>query len=379
MMNNILSKSMLTGAVLMATQSLVSANEMTPLPLTSVADVDASGRVTKEDTKLIKNKVKAKKYISLYDINADGALNDADIELADSQIGQYSTLLDQEIATFFQRFEHLQGMTGAQFQTFDYNMAFTSLAGHGAHWINTVGFASVLPGGMPNYNQAQGLNLPADGSEAKAMFYGAGAYPVFMDRPADEFFAAIDTGTPWYTMVTQSDFPAPGGEWQDLRVAAFYEGPDPQGTGAIHPPKAFEGAPTMMQAMQDGTDMRLAEMWHTHAGLCLTVQIGESGPYPSISQHTTFNECQAKPNLAQQPIGQNPVTGEVVMGNAWLNIWMMHLWFFDLNPNGLFAGTHPDIDPCGVSEDTINDGKRVPPYFHMSDNHPDELCEESQH
>ena len=36
---------------------------------------------------------------------------------------------------------------------------------------------------------------------------------------------------------------------------------------------------------------------------------------------------------------------------------------FDLKPNATFANTHPCIDTDAPSEDDINVGRDVPPYF----------------
>ena len=47
------------------------------------------------------------------------------------------------------------------------------------------------------------------------------------------------------------------------------------------------------------------------------------------------------------------------------NVWMLHMWMFDLNPNGLFGGTHPDVDPQAPGEEIINGGREVPMWFQM--------------
>jgi len=44
---------------------------------------------------------------------------------------------------------------------------------------------------------------------------------------------------------------------------------------------------------------------------------------------------------------------------------MLHVWMFNLNPNGIFAGTHPDVDPDSVSEESLNGDREVPMFFNM--------------
>lgn len=228
----------------------------------------------------------------------------------------------------------------------------------------------MAPGGVDNPNKVEGLNIPADGSEIKAMFYGAAAIPLFMLVPEEEFFAAVDAGEDYSALIGPSDYPF-GDAWKGQRVAAYYRGPDPFFEGLQHPPKYFQGAPGHHQAMMDpNIDMRDVEIWHTPAGLCMVVQNGILDPH----QHTTFNECQTLPNEKSEVIAQAP-DGFLVYGNAWVNIWILHLWIFDLNSRDVFAGTHPDIGPCETPEHVINYGKRVPPYFVHSDNHPEEDCD----
>ncbi|NRB41490.1 MAG: hypothetical protein HRU20_23965 [Pseudomonadales bacterium] len=53
------------------------------------------------------------------------------------------------------------------------------------------------------------------------------------------------------------------------------------------------------------------------------------------------------------------------MGNLWVNIWMLHAWIYDLNPMGLFSGTHPHVDPNATPESSRRDGREVPMYFMM--------------
>ncbi|NRB39903.1 MAG: hypothetical protein HRU20_15785 [Pseudomonadales bacterium] len=129
-----------------------------------------------------------------------------------------------------------------------------------------------------------------------------------------------------------------GTAWMNERVQAFYG----------HSPKFTES---------------VDEIWHTHAGLCA---VTEADGTPALHQHTTFLECQQYENIAPDPIAVNPETGEPIMGNLWVNMWMGHLWMFNLNPEGIFAGTHPHVDPDAIPESSINDGREVPMFFMMN-------------
>ena len=105
------------------------------------------------------------------------------------------------------------------------------------------------------------------------------------------------------------------------------------------------------------------EQWHTHAGLCFTTETVDGKKRIVLNQHTAFLECQAIPS--EDKLGTSPI-GPV---NPWVNIWMLHVWMFDLNPNGLFANTHPCLDPHAVDEATINNGRPVPPFFQHHGGH----------
>lgn len=49
--------------------------------------------------------------------------------------------------------------------------------------------------------------------------------------------------------------------------------------------------------------------------------------------------------------------------NMRANFWMVHLWIYDLNPSGLFAGTHPCVERNAPSEETIVGNREVPMFF----------------
>ena len=97
------------------------------------------------------------------------------------------------------------------------------------------------------------------------------------------------------------------------------------------------------------------ESWHTHAGLCFTSHYGEDGRIDRKGdQQTSFLECQALPSIAKT--ADSPL-------NPWINIWMLHLWQYDLNPDGKFANTHPCLDQNALPEHELNGDREVPPFF----------------
>ncbi|MDH5728311.1 MAG: hypothetical protein OEZ58_04940 [Gammaproteobacteria bacterium] len=271
--------------------------------LLSVADFDGNGFVDENDIVLVKKAAKKDIYYAFYDYNADGEVNRKDVRLAKSDLGKSSSALDRQLAKLFHYNKQLQLVDSKQeLRAMDFGVIAESLAGHGEHWSDWGGNR----GGML---MPEGINVNAD-EKVMGLYWSIDAMPVFANGA--------------------TDYPTPGGAWQDSRVIAFA---DPQ--------------PKYTQSDD--------EKWHTHGGLCLTV---EPGPAPLgykavLNQHTSFNECQAIPSLIK-------TAGEY---NAWFNIWMLHAWIFDLNPNGVFGNLHPCADANSPAEETINGDREVPVFF----------------
>jgi len=273
-------------------------------PLLSVADFNGNGIVDQDDVKLIKSAKKKELYFALYDVDTNGKVDDEDITIVTGQLGLTSQPIDQQFAFLFNRNKQFQLVEDSrEIAAMGYFEVASSLAGHGEHWDDFVDPVTA------NYLRPNGLNVPKAHDSVSGVFWLADATPVF------EFGA--------------TDYPTPGGEWEAQRVIAF--------NGA--PPKIFASP---------------HEHWHTHAALCTTVEMGASGPEIILNQHMTFAQCQELPSLVK-----DPDTGY----NHWRNIWMLHAWLFDLNPNGVFGNTHPCVDPDSPSEDMINGDREVPPFF----------------
>lgn len=289
-------------------------------PLLAVADFNGDGAVNGKDIALLAREIGSGAYLALYDRNADGRLDNADVVLASADIGKTSGDTDQRLARMYQRFKHFQDLSGfEQLQAMGYLPFGSVLAGHGQHWFNNAGIAAISGLKPADPNIAEGLNVLTDGSDIPALFWGEAATPLFTDPTSASGMSTLD-------------WPTHGGAWETQRVMAF----------ADTPPDFFPGSEN--------------DRWHTHGGLCGTVQDFGNGPVLLAQQHMTFAECQALPNLMPFEID-----GRLV--NAWVNIWMLHVWLYDLNPNGTHGNTHPCIEPNGVSEEDLSGGREIPPFF----------------
>ena len=290
-------------------------------PLLSVADFDADGKVTAKDIISLKTVIKDDVYYALYDRNGDGVLNHADISLAARDMNSSSSQTDIDLANMYLRFQDLQNISG--FDTIK-SMGFEALGGplafHGQHWMTWKALFSVAGFSSADPMQVEGLNILSDGSDIPALFWGEAATPLFHDDMAESGLSKLD-------------WPSLTGEWIYKRVQEFEDSP----------PDFFPD-----------TDQ---DKWHKHAGLCITQTDEGNGPRWNIDQHLSKAECDAKPNLKKV---YNFNIGRYV--NLWGNIWMLHVWQYDLNPNGVFANTHPCIEPDAASENDIN-GDRVVPHF----------------
>ena len=272
-------------------------------PILTVSDFDGNGLVDENDILLLKNTKKREIYYAFYDINVDGKIDRRDLRYAQSDLGKSSTFLDQQLARLFHRTKQFQLVDGnVEIAAMGYIKFAEALSGHGEHW------SDITTEHRPGFLTPNGLNVAASDQKAMGLYWGIDAIPVF------------ENGA--------TDYPNSGGEWMDSRVIAF----------AGHPQK-FTGSPD--------------EKWHTHAGLCFTVEMGESQAKIVLNQHTTFMQCQSLPTLVK-------TAGDY---NLWANIWMLHAWVFDLNPNGVFANTHPCADPNAPAEESINGGREVPEFF----------------
>ncbi len=287
-----------------------------PASILTTADVDGSGTVDKSDVKLMKKVLKRKKYVAFYDLNADGKFNKKDVEMAKQDLGNVSTPLDRDMAKLFHQVKQFGVVdTTIELKAMGQLKFADSLAGHGQHWINLKGRDAAVGRGLSEFYRPEGTNVPEKGDQVAGLFWAQAAIPVF------------ENGA--------TDYPTPGGAWMTSRVIAF----------AGNPPD-FTSANSAI------------EIWHKHPGLCITVEDVDGTEKLVLNQQTTFLQCQLMPSIRK--LGKTANGTEI---NPWVNMWMFHVWMFDLNPNGIFANTHPCIDPDAPSEQEINGGREVPPFF----------------
>ena len=118
----------------------------TALPLTTVADFDANGIVNGNDIAALANHIgKNKDYYALYDLNADGVLDSKDITLASKDLNKASSDADRDIASMYNRFSEFQPVRGDEaLLSMGYAPIPVPLKGHGVHWLNVDGMASLM-------------------------------------------------------------------------------------------------------------------------------------------------------------------------------------------------------------------------------------------
>jgi hypothetical protein len=272
-------------------------------PLLIFGDLDADGTVDADDVAMIRRQLaKSSEYRALYDRNADHVVDERDVAIVEAERGFASTPYDREIAAMYHRFEHFQAVEDAEQLRPELRPLTAAIAGHGEHWATNAGLRAAQGEERSSFQRVEGLNVPDDGSGVWAMFWVEAATPVF------------EGGA--------TDWPTRGGKWQSQRVIAF----------ADQPPKHT-------------SDPR--ERWHAHVGLCLFEnaqgELETQGP-------TTYDECQAYPTA-------NPAE------TRWLNIWMLHMWLFELNPSGIWGNLHPCLDPSAPTEEEIVGEREVPRFF----------------
>ena len=294
--------------------------------LLSVSDFNGDGNVNGRDISLLAKEIGKGGYFALYDRNSDGVLDNLDVTLATQDINRNSSQTDQQLAQMYQRFKHFQDISEFdQLSAMGYQPLGGPLAFHGQHWMNQAGQFAIAGLQPADPNVAEGLNVASDGSDIPALFWGSQAIPLFEDATAPGGLSNLDWASDPFGL-------NPNSAWQDKPVQAF----------ANTPPDFF-----------DDTE---EDAWHKHAGVCLTFTDEGAGPHWNIDQHTSNAFCQSLPNLAKFDVAGQQI-------NLWGNFWMLHVWLYDLNPNGTFANTHPCIDPDAASEDEINGGRVVPPFF----------------
>lgn len=274
-------------------------------PLLSVSDFNGDGTVDGRDLKLFQTAIQTGVYKSLFDRNADGALDQQDFDLVSSDIGKASSVFDQELVGWYSLAQNLEHATPAQLLDQGYLKLLASLEGHGEHWQHRDCFS--VP--QPSTDRICGLNV--DQGRVVGVYFISYATPLFQDSSQHP------------TGLSTLDYPD-GKKWKKKCVKRYAEDPP------------------VVTSSPD-------ETWHTHPASCFTM---DENSEPFIVTHTTFQDCQADyPN--------RPGTTE----NRWSNVYMVHMWMFKLNPCGFFGNLHPCVAQGAKSEDEINGKCEVPDWF----------------
>lgn len=251
-------------------------------PILDVSDFDASGSVDEADLALLQNQIDASEYTAFFDRNADRRLDETDGELVREDIGSRSAPRDQQLAMAYQHTKAFRDRETAIRQGYT---PFTQvLHGHGAHWSQNP------EGGGLGYSFAPGnpvgLNYASDGA-LWGIFYYIG----------------------------------PSGSRED---------------GSVYPPRhtfrPFSQAPEGFEGDDDA--------WHWHAGTCF---VGLDVNNPSLDpadyeflERLSPSECAARAREA---------SGGQIQEPSWVpQFHMLHVWLYELNPCGTFAGAHPELD-----------------------------------
>jgi hypothetical protein len=246
-----------------------------PAPIMTTGDFDGDGVIGSGDIEMISAYVEAGDYAAFFDMNADGALNGADVSAVATSIGDAGSARDAQMAQLWASTERYRDITVAIGEGW---VPFTpDLAGHGVHWANfpriyswpSRGFQADVP---------EGLNYAADGTLLAAFYYAPGAvdlaelgYPL----PPDTFYVELSV------------------------------------------PASFDGS--------------MDHEWHNHIGPCFG---GATSPILGFDQCVTKSDCY-----------------DVYGGQLWSDKFhMLHVWMYEYNQCGPFAGIDPDVSQDAPEE-----------------------------
>ena len=277
-------------------------------PLLTVADFNGDGQVDMSDFEDISSRYDPEtgeeKYHILYDLNADGAINEDDLVQTMDDIGKDVPLLDQQIAQATQATMKYYGPGGLEQAIADgYLPNIPEVKGHGIHYANLGIFLETKNSEQVNLNLPVGLNYDAEGN-LLAVYYLR--EPITQEATPENPLAPL-------LIDRDNDFP----------------------------PDSFDGLS--------------AEDWHQHQSIWITnagsldseaVYYDEFVPIDAI-----VSRIEAA-NFQFFPESDKFYTPKV---------WMLHGWFHSLNPNGTFAITNPEVALYAPEELGVHGG-------HHSDN-----------
>lgn len=275
-----------------------------PQPLLSVGDFDGDGVVTNADKALL-NDAKKGEYVAFFDLNADGKLSGQDVALVAKNKGATSTVLDRQLAELFWATEMYRDKDNAI--AAGYRPFTQQLQGHGQHYARLPFKIDPTTGGLDaNYENVldgtleidtpEGLNYDPDGKLVAVFYYQGIDILSWVFTPV---------GTPaWYSLFNASVLAGLQGAGMHGGLPPFFDSED--------------------------------ENWHQHWGGCwdnldYPAMTFNTNIVPQFNQHVFPAECAARatdPSVRQ----------------GWIPAFnMLHVWLYDLNPCGTFAGIHPHV------------------------------------
>jgi hypothetical protein len=269
-------------------------------PLLTVADFDGDGAVNWSDlTDLFSrygSKTGEEKYHFLYDLNVDGQIDQKDLVLAVSSIGEAVPLLDRQIAQATQATMKYYGANGLANAIADGYLPVTPEAkGHGIHYYNQKLALEIGNSDTLDVEHPVGLNYDSKGN-LLAVFY--------VRNPKTQQATPENPFGPFLVDPTDD-----------------------------HPPT------TSFDALDD-------HAWHHHhsawiRGIGLdslesdSVYFEEDVPLSMVVSRAEQAQFQFYPNSDQF---YNP------------KFWMLHGWFHSPNPEGTFAITNPNVGRYAFEE-----------------------------
>lgn len=277
-------------------------------PILTVADFNGDGTVNGGDVAMIRRAINEGEYIAFFDRNADGFLDSEDHLATVSDMRKPSSLLDQQIASVFHATKKYRSLSAAQgdgYRVFTQNME-----GHGIHYARLPFRLDASGARDASYEnpiddsveitQPEGLNYDADGNLVAVFYYHGLDVEDINEAEGNEAAISqlIETGLIMGYLMRDHFLPH----------------------------DAFAGDD---------------ETWHSHVGACWDnldyIAMQQPGAvYPLFNQHMTPEQCSNMPTAG---------------ASAWSPAFnMLHLWLYELNPCGKFAGTHPYVSQNGPTE-----------------------------
>ena len=261
------------------------------MAILSIPDFDGNGEVNSADVEDITLRINTSEgdelYHPLYDVDANGAIDEDDLAIVDETIGHEVPLIDQQIAQATQATMKYYGMDGQERAIADGYIPVTQeFQGHGIHYFNIP--LALEIGESPELDPTTpvGLNYDAEGN-LSAVFY---------IRVPETLEATPENPIAFLMVDPADDFP----------------------------PVSFDGIS--------------AEDWHTHENFWST-SLGSlnSEEVYGFEEYVPIDATISR--LENIGFQQFPESDQIFSPK----FWMLHGWFHSLNPSGTFANLDPNL------------------------------------